>query len=100
MACGKAVLATDRGGPRESMIHGETGFLCRDDEETFEQAIAQLAGMPSTVLDRMGLKARARAAEFSWDAFVDRIDAHIDLATWPGRPVVKLNRVPVRSGLW
>ena len=99
MACGKAVLATDRGGLRESVIDGETGFLCRDDEEVFEQAIARLVSLPSSVLDRIGLRARARAADFTWGAFVDRIDAHIDLAIWPGRPFVRLNRAPVGSGL-
>jgi glycogen(starch) synthase len=27
MACGCPVVAADNGGPRESVVHGETGFL-------------------------------------------------------------------------
>jgi glycosyltransferase involved in cell wall biosynthesis len=78
MACGKPVLATDRGGPRESVVNGETGFLRLDRPESFAQAIDALAHLPHTQLDRMAERARARAVGYGWQAFVNRIDLHAE----------------------
>jgi glycosyltransferase involved in cell wall biosynthesis len=78
MACGKPVIATDRGGPRESIAHGETGWLEPDDVESFARRIAAVAQMPDDALDRVARAARARAEKFRWDEFVDRIDEHVD----------------------
>jgi alpha-1,3/alpha-1,6-mannosyltransferase len=78
MACGKAVVATDRGGPRESVISGETGFLCPDDPEAFAVALRKLAAMPDHELDELAVRARMRALRFPWNGFVDRIDAHVE----------------------
>jgi glycosyltransferase involved in cell wall biosynthesis len=78
MACGKAVLATDRGGPRESIIDGVTGFLRPDDTETFASALSHLMRLPNAALDEIATAARARASEFPWGRFVSRIDDHID----------------------
>jgi len=78
MACGKAVLAVDRGGPRESIINGETGFLRLDDHDAFAQAMTSLAAMAPVQLDEMGARSRLRAGTFSWDAFASRMDDHID----------------------
>ena len=30
MAAGRPVIAVDSGGPRESVLHGRTGWLCPD----------------------------------------------------------------------
>jgi len=78
MACGKPVLATDRGGPRESVVNGETGFLRLDRPESFAQAIDALAHLPQAQLDRMAERARARAVGYGWQAFVNRIDLHVE----------------------
>jgi glycosyltransferase involved in cell wall biosynthesis len=78
MACGKAVVATDRGGPRESVISGETGFLCPDDPEAFAVALRKLAAMSDHELDELAVRARMRALRFPWNGFVDRIDAHVE----------------------
>ncbi|MDQ6879994.1 MAG: glycosyltransferase family 4 protein [Candidatus Dormibacteraeota bacterium] len=77
MACAKPVIATDRGGPRESILDAETGFLLCDDPTAFAMAIRYLATAPKEELDRMGTGARRRAEEFSWDRFVERIDAKV-----------------------
>jgi glycosyltransferase involved in cell wall biosynthesis len=74
MASGKPVIATDRGGPRESVIDGETGFLRPDDPAAFTEAIALLARMPSPVLEGFAVRARAQAERFGWQAFVARVD--------------------------
>ena len=78
MACGKPVLATDRGGPRESVVDGLTGFLREDRTEIFAEAMSQLAAMTESEWDRLARYARERACQFTWQAFVARIDAHVD----------------------
>lgn len=78
MACGKPVLATDRGGPRETVVDGHTGFLLADQPESFALGMQMLLRMPEQELDELGVLARARATQFSWDHFVERIDAHVE----------------------
>ena len=78
MACGKPVIATDRGGPRESIAHGETGWLEPDVADKFAARMTSVLRLPENELDRMGRAARARAEQFRWDNFIDRIDDHVD----------------------
>jgi glycosyltransferase involved in cell wall biosynthesis len=77
MAAGTPVLAVDSGGPSESVLHGETGWLLPNSAEAFAwqmQAVAASAlGRPSELV-RMGQACRERAAEFCWNRFVGRID--------------------------
>jgi glycosyltransferase involved in cell wall biosynthesis len=87
MACGKAVIATDRGGPRESIVHGETGWLEHDDIESFASRMSALFEMPDDRLDDIAVAARARAERFQWDDFVERIDEHVDELAGVPRPV-------------
>jgi glycosyltransferase involved in cell wall biosynthesis len=88
MACGKPVIATDRGGPRESIVHGETGWLVRDDVESFAARIGALFGMTDAQLDGMGRAARARAELFTWNDFVERVDEHVEELTASRRAVL------------
>jgi glycosyltransferase involved in cell wall biosynthesis len=83
MACAKPVLATDRGGPRESVVDGETGFLRDDHPEAFAAAIRRLVDMPEPELDLMSAQARLRALDFPWSSFVHRIDDHVDQLSGP-----------------
>ncbi len=77
MAFGKPVVATNRGGPRESIRHGIDGFLEEPTPAAFADRLRLLAHEPVTAA-RMGRTAFERAASFSWDGFVNRIDAEID----------------------
>ena len=43
MAAGRPVLACNSGGPKESVLHGQTGFLAEPDAAAFAKAMAQLA---------------------------------------------------------
>ena len=43
MAAGRPVLACNSGGPRESVLHGATGFLAEPDAAAFARAMAHLA---------------------------------------------------------
>ena len=88
MACGKPVLATDRGGPRESIVHGETGWLEPDDVESFARRIGTIFSMSNASLDEMGGAARSRAERFTWDDFVERVDEHVEKLTPARRRMV------------
>ena len=63
MACGKAVVSTDRGGPAETMLPGETGILVPPDDP---RALAEAAINLLRDSDRrrhMGARARAHVGE-------------------------------------
>ena len=44
MAAGKPVVACDSGGPKESVAHGVTGFLCAPEPAAFAAAMVRVAG--------------------------------------------------------
>ena len=76
MAAGKPVVACDSGGPKESVAHGVTGFLCAPEPEAFAAAMARVAGgrEGQAVARRMGVLAAQRVAwKFSRKAFGDRM---------------------------
>jgi len=77
MAYRRPVLAVNRGGPTESIIDGETGFLLEPSPGAFADRMLWLAEHPEA-LERMGAAAARRAAEFSWDTFVRRLDDCIE----------------------
>ncbi len=76
-ACGTPVVASDSPGIRESVRHGETGFLVRHgDVQGMAAAFARLAGDPALVAS-MGVKARAFAESFTWDRCARATEAHL-----------------------
>jgi glycosyltransferase involved in cell wall biosynthesis len=99
MASGTPVLAVDAGGPRESVLHGETGWLLPNDPQAFawqmHAVAASAVGRPSELI-RMGAACRVRAAEFGWDRFVARLDeVMVDVARHGvARPSALPLRVP------
>jgi glycosyltransferase involved in cell wall biosynthesis len=89
MAMEKPVIAVDRGGPRETIVHGEMGFLLEPRTEVFASAMETLADDPGLVR-RMGAAGRARAREFDWETFCSTIDENLEqsLAREPIEQVV------------
>jgi glycosyltransferase involved in cell wall biosynthesis len=75
MACGAPVIAVNAGGPRESVVPGETGWLVPPTPAAFADAILEAT---SARAQEMRAAARARAERFSWDRFVARIDDVMD----------------------
>lgn len=75
MATGLPVIATDVGGNREAVVHGETGLIVpARDPACLAQAIAQLAG-DAALRAAMGVAARSRVeAHFSLERCVDAYD--------------------------
>jgi glycosyltransferase involved in cell wall biosynthesis len=85
MACGAPVIAVDAGGPRESVLAGETGWLVPPTPETFADAMSEASSNGRA--EKMRGAARRRAEEFSWERFVARVDDVMDEVV--GRGVAK-----------
>lgn len=77
MACGKPIIAVNRGGPTESVRDGTTGVLVPARPRDFADAMDRMTTHPGLV-DRMGRLARAHAVQFGWPEFVARIDRALD----------------------
>jgi N-acetyl-alpha-D-glucosaminyl L-malate synthase BshA len=73
MSCGVAVVATNEGGTREVVQHGESGFVhAPDDVDGMVATISGLLDDPKQ-LERVGTEARRAAAQdFTVSAAVDR----------------------------
>lgn len=66
-AFGLPVVATDEGGPRHTVAHGETGLLVAAEEDEIAEALVALLSDPSRA-QRMGHRARGRIREqFTWE---------------------------------
>lgn len=83
-ACGTPVVASDSPGIRESVRHGETGFLVRHgDVPAMAAAFDRLAASPTMVAE-MGAKARAFAESFTWDRCARATEAQLLSVIQPG----------------
>jgi glycosyltransferase involved in cell wall biosynthesis len=76
-ACATPVLASDSPGLRESVRHGETGFLVpHGDVPALAERMVALAGDPDLV-ERLGRGARRFAEELSWERAARATEAHL-----------------------
>ena len=92
MASGMPVLAADVGAARKVIVHGETGFLYRDNAE-FVRYARQLAA-DSELRRKMGAAGRQRVADhFSIHGWVDTLrDLFISSARRTGTPQISPSR--------
>jgi alpha-1,3/alpha-1,6-mannosyltransferase len=75
MAMGRTVIAVNRGGPAETVLHGETGFLCEPTADAFANALAPVVS-DRQLAATLGQQGHAHVARrFSLDAFGDNLDA-------------------------
>jgi glycosyltransferase involved in cell wall biosynthesis len=71
-AAGKAVLATDTDGFRDSLALGETALAVpREDSEALKSAMIRLIE-DADLRERLGRQGRERAGAFSWDAIAEK----------------------------
>lgn len=74
MAAARPVVAVSGGGPAETVLDGETGFLCAPTADAFGGALAGLLAEPERAA-RMGLAGRAHVARhFSRAVFGQRLE--------------------------
>ena len=74
MSHGKPVIAVNSGGPTEVVVNGKTGIL---DPAAFSSAMRSLVDDPdrAAAMGEMGLE---RSRSFTWERFVEQIDAYLD----------------------
>jgi alpha-1,3/alpha-1,6-mannosyltransferase len=78
MAAARPVIAVDRGGPAETIVHGETGWLTAPRPEAFADALAAALANPDTA-SRMGRAGWAHVRRhFSRRAFGERLEASLE----------------------
>ncbi|HEU5359160.1 MAG TPA: glycosyltransferase family 4 protein [Gemmatimonadales bacterium] len=76
-ACGTPSLASDAPGLRDSVRHGETGFLVpHGDAPALAERYLALADDPALV-ERLGRQARAFAETLTWESAAQRTEAHL-----------------------
>ena len=74
---GKPTIAVNRGGPREIIVHEQTGLLVEPEVEAFCAAISRLVAEPDEAI-RMGVENFNRSELYTWDKFVESIDSYFD----------------------
>jgi alpha-1,3/alpha-1,6-mannosyltransferase len=97
MHAGVPVLASNSGGPLETIVEGETGWL-RDAENVAEwTSIMRKVLLDMTTQDfaRMAASGKRRAeGQFSLEALEDRLEEEIqDMLTSPRRPFTALQQM-------
>ncbi|MBL8984532.1 MAG: glycosyltransferase family 4 protein [Gemmatimonadetes bacterium] len=76
-ASGTPVIASDSPGIRESVRHGETGFLVRHGDVPALAAEMQRLVADRGLVERLGVAARTFAETFTWDRTADETEAHL-----------------------
>ena len=73
MAAGRPVVASNHGGPTETVVHGRTGLLCPAETETFAEALATFVN-DRDAAEAFGRAGRGHVEErFSTEAFGERL---------------------------
>jgi glycosyltransferase involved in cell wall biosynthesis len=83
-ACGTPVIASDSPGLRDSVRHGETGYLVpHGDVMALATAMRAIAEAPDLVAT-LGRRGRVFAETFTWDRAARETEAHLALVTGRG----------------
>lgn len=80
MAFGKPVLAVNSGGPKESILHGKTGYLLDPNLEAFSKQMGKLIKIKD-MKSHFAKNSVTRAHKYTWNQFVNKIDNVIDSLT-------------------
>lgn len=70
----RPVIAVNSGGPTETIVHEQTGFLCEPEPEDFANAAARII-KDFKLGEKMGVMGRKRVEQrFSFEAFTEKLD--------------------------
>ncbi|HEY7686393.1 MAG TPA: glycosyltransferase family 4 protein [Gemmatimonadales bacterium] len=84
-ACGTPALASDSPGLRETVRHGETGYLVpHGDAQAMAERMVELAANPGLVT-RLGSEARRFVVPLSWDRTAQATAEHLERLIAQGR---------------
>lgn len=74
MYLSRPVIAVNSGGPTETIVHEQTGFLCESDPQDFADA-ASVIIKDAKLGEKMGEMGRKRVQQrFSFEAFTEKLD--------------------------
>ena len=69
----RPVIAVSSGGPLETVLHNETGFLCSPDAESFSVAMKKFVD-DSTLTTKFGTAGRNHVlGKFSFNVFAEKL---------------------------
>jgi glycosyltransferase involved in cell wall biosynthesis len=92
MASGTPVVAVREAGPTETVVDGETGFLCAREPKELGEALLRLLD-DAPLRERMGHAARAHTvANFTWDRSVEQLANVLGEAVLTESPHVDVTR--------
>ncbi|XP_063225674.1 alpha-1,3/1,6-mannosyltransferase ALG2 [Bacillus rossius redtenbacheri] len=75
MYYGKPVIAVNSGGPTETIVDGETGFLCNPSKDSFSAAMLKCT-RDEKLCTRLGSAGKQKMLSlFSFTAFTDKLDS-------------------------
>ncbi|KAI8854503.1 hypothetical protein BC829DRAFT_380095 [Chytridium lagenaria] len=87
------VVAVNDGGPTETVLDGDTGYLREPKAEAFSEAVERILGMSEAQRKRMGEAGRRRVEEnFTLDSFSRRLDGILQHVPLRRRRMVKAIR--------
>lgn len=76
-ASGTPVVASNSPGIRESVVHGETGFLVPHGDVAAMAASMRRLSSERALVERLGVAARRFAEGFTWQNAADQTEAHL-----------------------
>lgn len=77
----RPVIACNSGGPTETVVNGETGFLCEPSAVDFGRRMASFA-LETDLAGKLGKSGRERVKQhFSFQAFTNKLDTLVKKAT-------------------
>ncbi len=84
MASSKPIISVNEGGPRETIVDGETGFLVNSPVQMAEK-MKFIVEHPA-LAEKMGRNGRKRVEErYSWEAFFEKFDPAVRKVAKSGR---------------
>jgi len=82
MACCTPVISLNEGGPRESILHGKTGFLCSNNTKEYAEYIQYILDNPEEA-KKMGVRGRKRVLnEFSQEQYIKKLKKFLEEVVW------------------
>jgi len=83
MACETPVAGIAEGGVRETIVHGETGYLVGRDPDELARTISHLISNPAEIED-MGRRGRRRVEQYwTWDRSLASLEVHLRTISEP-----------------
>eukprot|EP01036_Dinobryon_divergens_P029519 gene29519-38627_t len=81
MQLGTPVIAVNSGGPKETVLHGSTGFLCEQSADSFAKSMITLVEQPDELPRMKNLSKKHVAEYFESNIMVSNLQKFLNIAT-------------------